>query len=381
MHEGGNLVIAVLVGGACLGLMLVTALWFYERLDSWKSAMSLVAIMAVANCSFLFGKYVPHFLQQEKELPLLGLTKLEHSAFFFPTCVIAFCGFAFILLHRRNAVRTIPVAIVSAVVGTLVFVFIVEQQRSAWFSPLSAAGLGPLWQVTLVSFLGLSLWLGQISIRPELSAVESSPSRPTASARNGLISIGILVATFVAVQLWTSALIYQERRKNAEHQAHMRAALAHAPSRENLPLLEQEKIEKIFPADVAGSKPSPADVKMLPDEHVLPAGERSNPRALYPRRYFYKSTYFNPIDGESISVEVTAFPTTDWASYYVRSRPIFDRTNVWERIEVGNNFYQFDNSFDWVSGNKVISLDCRLARQPMSDAFLRAYLEKYPSSL
>jgi hypothetical protein len=389
LQEGTNRIIAVLLGGFCLGLLMVTTLWFYERMESWKSAALLVAIMAIVNCSSLFDKYIPQSLHQDKDLPLLGTAELDHFVFFFPTCLIAFIGFALVLLRWRNALRTVPVAIVSAVIATLTFVYIVEQQRGSWVSPLSAEGLGILWQITLAFFLGLSLWVEQIVVGAAPLPDQSLRNGGGHWVGNGFISLGILITCFSGVQLWTSAAINQHRKMEAQHQEQIRVELAKslsdAPSRDNLPPLAQEPIEAILLEKAAGCTRFGPKSKMLPAEEALPAIEKKSPRALHPQRYSYTATYSDMV-GSIVPVEVTSFPTTDWARYGVRHTPgpnmfILYPDHVWKPVKFGNNIYQVFTSYFWRSGNKIIFLDCRNAQQSVIDAMLKAFLEKYPSSV
>jgi hypothetical protein len=225
LHEGANEVIAVLVGGACLGLLLLAALWFYARLDSWRTAAFLVTIMSVANGISLFTKYVPESLRQDNTLPLLGVTDHYDFRVFLPTCLVAFIGFAVVLLHWRNALRTVPIAFAFSVLATLAFNYQVRQGQQGWVNLLPGDVLGILWQMVLVFFLALALWVGQISISAGSSTVQTFQVPSARSARNGFVSLGVLVGCFIGVQFWTNALIREERKRDAEHSAQVRSVL------------------------------------------------------------------------------------------------------------------------------------------------------------
>ncbi|HET8890862.1 MAG TPA: hypothetical protein VFQ41_18300 [Candidatus Angelobacter sp.] len=380
LHEGANNIITVLVGGLCLGLLLVTALWFYGRLDSWRSAALLVAIMALANGFSLFDKYLPESLRQDNALPLLGITEHYDFRLFFPTCLVAFIGFAIVLLRWRNALRTVPIAFAFSVLATLAFNYQVKQGREGWINVLPGDVLGILWQMNLVLFLALGLWIGQIRISAGSSTVQASQVPSFRQASNGLISLGILVGCFIGVQLWTAVLIREERKRDVEHRAQVRAVLARAPSRENLPPLEQQPAEEVLLPKIAGCAGYSPQMKILPAEDILPVLEKTIPRALYPERYSYGVTYADDLMQNYIPVNITAYPTADWAAYYVKPMPVLYPGKVWKLVKFGNNIYQAGTSFLWSSGNKVIFLDCRIAKQPEIDEFLKAYLHKYPSS-
>jgi hypothetical protein len=386
LHEGGSHIIAVLVGGLCLGLMLVTALWFYERLASWRSAALLVAIMSLANGFSLFDKYVPQSLRQDNALPLLGITEKYDYILFFPTCLVALIGFAIVLFAWRHALRTVPIAFAFSVLATLAFNYKVEQGRDGWINLLPGDVLGIVWQITLVVFLALSLWVGQIRISARSSTIQASHIRSVRSTRNGFISLSILFSCFVGVQLWTRVAVKEHAKEVEQFQARVRVeitqSLADAPSRENLPPLEQEPVDEVLLEKPAGCTRFGSRSTMVPAENVLPTTENVNARALRPKRYSYTATYAE-LCNAIIPVEVTAYPTAVWARYVVM-RPsvlILYPKNAWKVLKLGNNLYQVGTHFSWSSGNKVIFLDCRVAQQSVVDALLNAYLAKYPSSL
>ncbi len=379
LHEGANQIITVLVGGLCLGLFLVAALWFYERLDSWKSAALLIAIMVMANGFSLLDQYVPESLRQDNLLPLLGITDRDGFRLFLPTCLVAILGFAIVLLGTRNALRTVPIAFGFSVLATLVFNYQVVQGRSGWLNMFPGEVLGILWQMILVFSLAFTLWSGQISLRVGHATVQDSRVHSVTWARNGLISLGILIGIFFSVQLWTSALIREERKRDAEHLAQIRAVFAYAPSRDNLPRLIQESSEDVLP-QIAGCTRYWPHMNILSAETVLPALETTTSRALYPERYSYTTTYADTYMLNTIPVNVTTFPTADWANYYVKPTTVLYTRNVWKLMKFGNNIHQIGTSFVWPSDNKVIFLDCQLAKQPMIDELLKTYLQKYPSS-
>lgn len=392
LNGGGGPTSTVLLGGLCLGLTIVTALWFYRSIRSWMSAALLLAVMVVANCSPLLYKYVPSSFYQDKNLPLLGTTELDHFVFFFPTCLVAFIGFGLLLLRWRNAMRTVPVAIASVVMATLTFVYIVERQRGAWFSLWSAVPLWPLWQMTLASFLGLSLWLGQITTRAGSSTLEPSETIGAGSSlRKGFISLGILVGYFTSLHIWNASVLERRAKTNQQIEVRIKAELAQslavAPSRENLPRPEQKPIgEVLLMQGVAGWTPYASDVRMLPAETGLPPNDGPFSRVLLPQRYSSGASYTNGSSDMGLRVRVTTYPTSDWARYELRHTPMTNEQIIhpeWVKklAKSGNYVYQDGPYLYWPSGNNLVLLDCQGIQQSVIDEFIEAYLEKYPSSL
>src|SRR5262249_54569782 len=157
------------------------------------------------------------------------------------------------------------------------------------------------------------------------------------SVRNGFISLGILIGCFIGVQLWTRALIEAERKRDREHAAEVRAVLADAPSRNNLPALKQEPAEEVLLPDFANCTRYSPQAKIVPEEKALPAPERTVPRALYPDRYSYSATYACDLGQNEIPVEVTAYPTAAWANYDVKPMPVLYEGKVWKIAKFGNN--------------------------------------------
>jgi hypothetical protein len=388
-NGGGNSTSTVLLGGLCLGLSIVTALGFYKRIQSRTSAALLISVIVVANCSPLFYQYVPRSLYQDKQLPLLGTTELDLFAFIFPSCLVAFIGFALVLLPARKVLRTVPVAIFSAGLATLTFAFIVDLQRGAWFSLWSTEPLGLLWQNTLAVFLGLSLWLGQIAIREDTPMPAPSHVRGAVPPlRNGWIALGILVGYFVGLHIWTASVLHRYAEMVEQNQARVKReiaqALADAPSRENLPPVQQSPLdEMLIMHGVAGWTPYASAAKMLSAENVVPNSEKRVPR---PQRYSCGASYTGGDNSFGLRVKVTTYPTADWAKYDLRNEPvtneIIEHPDWIKRLtKFGNNLYQEGPYFYWSSGNKLVFLDCQGIYQSVIDEFLKAYLEKYPSSV
>jgi hypothetical protein len=387
-NGGGGPTSTLLLDGLYLGLTIVTALWFYKSILSWTKAVTLLVVTVVANCSPLLYKYVPGFFWQDKTFPVLGRIELDNLAFFFPTALVVYIGFGIALFPKRSALRTVPIASLFATVAAITFAVLGERQRGSWFPlPWSTEAMYPLWQTTLAFFLGLTLWTDRIvAKRPTGSSQAENPVRST---RNGFITLGILIAYSIGLTLWTAAVV--SRYGKAVHQSQARVegelaqSLAAAPSRENLPAVRENPVDELLVMQpIAGWAPYASGGGMLPAENFLPSQEMANQRALRPQRYSYGASY---TDGSrALRVNVTNYPIPEWAKYELRHIPTSNELIIhpdWVKklVKFGNNFYQDGPYVFWPSGNNLVMLDCQGTPPAVVDQFLKAYLEKYPSSL
>jgi len=161
--------------------------------------------------------------------------------------------------------------------------------------------------------------------------------------------------------------------------AELARRLAQAPSQENLPAMNEERLDRVLlMAGVGEWKPYLSGTRHLAADEK--GGERAAAR---PDRILYNVRYsrieIEPDDNRSVAVDVTQYPTAEWAKYDILNNafPTFlDRLS-----RFGHTIYQDGPYFRWSSGDKLILLECQGVLDPVIDEFLKAYLAKYPSSL
>lgn len=111
-------------------------------------------------------------------------------------------------------------------------------------------------------------------------------------------------------------------------------------------------------------------------------------RSPAPQRRTYHARYATAIAGDNrtVEAEVTEYPNVEWAKYAVRDTPMpheFIKHPDWIKhlSRFGNNLFQEGPYFFWSSDTQFVFLDCSGVQPEVIDEFLKAYLEKYPSSL
>jgi hypothetical protein len=196
----------------------------------------------------------------------------------------------------------------------------------------------------------------------------------------------ILLGYLAVVSVWSNLTRERAHKEKRELQTRISAeitrSLAEAPSLENLPQLKPEPVNDLFVMhEIAGWVPSQPRSYVRPAE---PGGISGyNPYSPSPRRIGYDIFYYK--NSHSVMVGITQYPNQDWAKYWVRNTPmpnsLTERDDIKRLSKFGNSLYSDGANFFWSSGDKLILLDCSGILPAVIDVFLKAYLEKYPSSI
>ena len=203
LHHGSIDVLTVLLGSCFLGLTITTVLWLYGRMPSWRSAALLVGMVTIANGATAIACHPPERFEQDQDLLLLTQTIL-----FLGACLFIFPAFALVLRYGRSAIRVLAAAFVSAGIAGFAFFYVVRANRGGMINVLPGNALGVVWQIGFTSFLGASLWAGDlVAARTHDAEPARRQELPRQGTRNALIAVAILVTFGILVQIWAQVMV------------------------------------------------------------------------------------------------------------------------------------------------------------------------------
>jgi hypothetical protein len=255
--------------------------------------------------------------------------------------------------------------------------------------------LYPIWQTGMALFIGFTLppdqmrsgdasaGLGQSVI--SLHSKPPSPSRSVIDQKKFVAILGVVLVVALA-------RIVPIRINVAERQGAVARKIADTPSLDNLPPIQPVPIEQaLILTDITGNHPmQPSSrVQMISNEKTY----------LSPPGYFYGVTYGpagNPssvVSFKSVLVTVQQYPNAEWAQYLAKyPHNIYNSFDDPKHHAIVSKFQNnvradlLENPgpsvpvyYMWPSGNNVVTV--RYEGPHDDEDILRAYLEKYPSSI
>jgi hypothetical protein len=333
-------------GSLCFGLAMCAVLWAFGFVSSGRAGVTLVAATIAVHLIDVFVT----------EKNILRWVMVEH----FLVALALYSTFLLVLVRGRRKLWTLLVAPACAALTVAVVYYIVRVADSLVVTP---AMLDFPTQTTHAGFLAVAL---------ALAGVE----RGTPRRRFTLVyvQLGYFVAVFAGVYLFIQLPM---EAKVAREKEEITTRLASAPSRLNLPALNEDRIDRVFLMDGVGEwQPYRSSSSRLPAEQTR--GDAAAPR---PERITYYAGYARtaarPDDQTSVTVNVIQYPNAEWAKFDVLNST--GRVGIPRLSRFGHTFYQDGPYFSWSSGDRLILLDCESTRQEVIDEFLKAYLAKYPS--
>ncbi|MGH9516067.1 MAG: hypothetical protein ACRD3P_10370 [Terriglobales bacterium] len=377
----GDGTLFVVLASLSFGLALGAILWFYDLSSAWR----MLAVVGATLTAHLLGLYIqlyfPARSQEYVDISILGNIRLEVGVTSFVVALILCVAFLLFTTPRYTIGRALGVACMCASLEALTVAAVDGAQRGAWISFLTGNLLVPsiLWQPSLAFFLAIALVLKQLtSLR--------SQERPHSSFKRRSVGFGIALMFWLITGTW--ALSSHTRYANKVHAVQTRVnaeiskSLAEAPGFENLPPTPPKPLDQVLLLqDINGWRTYYPSFRDYPARTIV--GKTSAP---FPERRTYTVSYGMAGNNSNVRVDVTEYPNAEWATYEVRNTPMdhefIEHANVIRHlVRFGNHLIQDGSYFFWPSDGKLIFFDCQRVMPDVIDQFLKAYLEKYPSSL
>jgi hypothetical protein len=334
-------------GSLCFGLAMCSVLWAFGFVSSGRAGVTLVAATIAVHLIDVFVT----------EKNILRWVMVEHSL----VALALYSTFLLVLVRGRRKLWTLLVAPACAALTVVVVYYIVRVADSFVVTP---AMLDFPTQTTHAGFLAVALALAGVD-------------RGTPRRRFTLVyvQLGYFVAVFAGVYLFIQLPM---EAKVAREKEEIATRLANAPSRVNLPALNEGRIDRVLLMEGVGEwRLSESYSGRLPAEQT--GGDTFAPR---PERVSYYANYGPPSktldDFRAITVSVIQYPNAAWAKFDVLNST--GRVGIPRLSRFGQTFYQDGPYFSWSSGDRRILLDCQSTPPEVIDEFLKAYLAKYPSS-
>jgi hypothetical protein len=242
--------------------------------------------------------------------------------------------------------------------------------------------LGLLWQPTLAVFLGIATSASGF-VGPASTQGTDDPARcgRIQNRYAGLFALGIFVVVFVA---WGTVIGHSQGNTTAARYAWRDSQIA------------RSKLETPPPASLPKTQSAQTSDLMvtenLEDWKIFRSGNRhldatpNGSLAVFPEGEIYRASFARASTPYYMDVEITQYPNHDWARYELRNTPnanslYTDHEVIRQVTKFGSTFYEDAPHFYWSSGDKLIHLDCAGILPGEIDRFLKAYLQKYPSSV
>ena len=210
-----------------LALALASVLWFLGFIHSWVTVTAfVVATIAVhVLCLAAPGDRTTH-----------GGSDMAGVAIFFVIALTLCTVLLLTELRGYQKLRAPVIGVQGAVSASLVFAFSGSFQ-GPWALFWNEAPLLIMWQAVLGCSVGMAIASAHVENQPQ--------ARPYAV-------LTVLLAYCVAMGVYRSVLIASDTKRYREVKAEMAARLANAPSRNNLPPLTRQPVDRVLVMEPVG---------------------------------------------------------------------------------------------------------------------------------
>ena len=310
-----------LIGSISLGLTVSAALWSLGFIRSWKTVATLVAATVASHFIYLFAIEEGLLsLNKNVMLPLVGTVQPPLFATFSLIALVLYSAFVVVLVPGRKKLWAPVIALVSAPPAALCVSYIDAHGSIIWNGTM----LAPLWQTVLAGFLGVALTLARVDLRP--------PGKRFAV-------LYVLAGYFLVFGTLSCFASTSDRKRIDENDkrlvAKVAARLAAAPSRDNLPYMGEQFLDRVLLMDGVGDwRPDRSGATEMPAEPHQGKYAAEAPR---PERIEYYVRYSRialvPEDARWLRAMVTQYPNAAWAEYEVfNGSPLFSEVQSLTRF-------------------------------------------------
>jgi hypothetical protein len=294
-------------------------------------------------------------------LPIVGTVDLWEPLEHFLVALALYSAFLVVLVPGWRKPWTLLVAPVCAVLTVVVVFSIVQAAHSL---VVNSTILDFPAQTTRACFLAVALALAGTEMR--------TPQKRFSIV---LVQLGYFIAVFAG----TDRFVHRPRQAAVTRATEeITTRVASAPSRVNLPALNEDRLDSVFLMEGVGEwRPYLSSSSRMPADQA--GGATFAPR---PERISYYASYSRtatrPDDATAVTVHITQYPNAEWARFDVLNST--GQAGLARLSQFGNTYYQNGPYFSWSSSARLILVECECT-PPVIDEFLKAYFAKYPSNL
>jgi hypothetical protein len=376
-----------LIESASLGLATASVLLYFRILRTWATFLAVVGTFIVAHVlEQVIEPYPPSQAARCADCSPTSHFTTEVALRFLLVSGIIFIACMGLIAPRPKLPSLLLTSIGSACLGAVAMGFLDSQSEWAKTSlVVNGIPLGVLWQPALAFFLGLAVWGGARLANHGSPSLQAS-AEPEAQTRlpNRYAGLWVFGVFLLVMGVSSGGVMYRQavttNDKYAKRDFQISHSILEAPPPASLSVDQSVRPEDVIVTENLG------DWKIYySQQRHEDATSRIGP-GVFPERQIYTAGFAHKESAYSLNVEITQYPNRDWARYELRNTPnanalYYDHDAVHQLTRFAGKVYQDGPYVYWSSEDKVILFDCSMVPPVEIDRFVKAYLQKYPSSV
>jgi hypothetical protein len=376
-----------LVESATFGLASASALHYFQILRTWTRFLAVVGTFVVAHVlEQVVDPYLPSQATRCWDCTPTSFFTTDVALRFLLVSGVIFIVCIGVIAPRPKLASLLLASIGSACLGSVAMGFLDSRSQWAHMSlVVNGRPLGVLWQPTLAFFLGLAVWVGgrlAVHCSPSLQASARLEAQTTLPNRYA----GLCVFAAFVLLMGACGTVIGHLQNNTTNEKYMQRDAQIARSiHEAPPVASLSVSDSVRPEDVMVTE-NLGDWKIYYSQRHHSDAISGIGQGVFPEREAYDAFFAHSESAYYIRVEITQYPNKDWARYELRNIPranalYEDHGEVHQLTRFAGKVYQDGPEFYWASEDKTILLDCQVIPPHEIDLFVKAYLQKYPSSV